>query len=259
MNDAEVRGAADAGWHAERAPRIGLGTDRVQPDRARFRHVADLIQYLCDYLGLNQSELAARRGIRREQLSRWFRGSTEPSLARLEAALKPLGWAPVITLEPTTAVVDELLARAPGLDDLVAWPVRDVLVTVAIAAEELRVVVGGEVAAVLQGIPVRTRHMVIHVSDEDQDGLRRVVRSRRQGWEPAFEGGYPRITNFGLRVEVRVGASLPATRIVRPGGAQLGGRAVPVVDLSALVAGEPGDSAGLGPAARAVVRAVLSR
>lgn len=250
--------AAGPTVNGERVPRIGLGADRVEPDRARFRHVADLIQYLCDYLELNQAELAARCGIRREQLSRWFRGSTEPSVARLAAVLEPLGWAPVIALEPTTAAVYELLARAPGFDDLVAWPLRDVLATIAIAAEELRVVVGGEVAAALQGMPVRTRHMVVHVAAEDQDRLRRVVQLRRQGWEPAFEGGYPRITNFGIRVEVRVGAPLPATRIVRPRGGQFGGRAVPVVDLSALVDGEPDDPAGLGPAARAVVKAVRS-
>jgi hypothetical protein len=58
---------------------------------------------------------------------------------------------------------------------------------------------------------------------------------------------------------VRCGVPFPATRIVRPEGAQFEGLAVPVVDLGALVAGEPDDPAGLGLAAPAVVERFLSR
>lgn len=216
--------------HVDRVPRIGLGVDRVEPDRARFRCVADLIQYLCDYLGLNQAELAARCGTRSEQVSRWVTGSNEPGLARLKATLEPLGWAPTIMLEPTKAVVDELLARPWELDELLEWPIRDIVVTVAIAAESLDVAVGGEVAAVLQGVPLRTRHLVVHVRDEYRDRFEEVVRARRQGWEPSFEGGCARVTSLGRRAEVRSGAPFPATRIVRPEGAQFEGRAVPVVE-----------------------------
>jgi hypothetical protein len=78
--------------HLDRGPRIGLDRDRVEPDRARFGSAAHLVLYLCDYFGLGQSDLARRCGVRREQVSRWLRGSTEPSLSSLRAALEPLGW-----------------------------------------------------------------------------------------------------------------------------------------------------------------------
>ena len=141
-----------------RIPRIGLGTGRIEPDRARFRAVPELLQYLCDYRGLTQAELADRCGVRREQVSRWMNGTAEPNLARLRAAMASLGLAPVIALEPTSAALDAMRARPTDLDQLLDWNVLDLLGTVAAAtAEGLDVVVGGEVAAVLQGVPLSTR------------------------------------------------------------------------------------------------------
>ncbi|HEX4361238.1 MAG TPA: helix-turn-helix domain-containing protein [Pseudonocardia sp.] len=101
-----------------RVPRIGLGAGRIEPDRARFRQVPELLQYLCDYRGLTQAELADRRGVRREQVSRWMNGTAEPNLARLRTAMASLGLALVIALEPTPAVFDAMLARPTDLDQL---------------------------------------------------------------------------------------------------------------------------------------------
>ena len=113
-----------------RIPRIGLGAGRIEPDRARFRQVPELLQYLCDYRGLTQAELARRCGVRPEQVSRWMNGAAEPNLGRLRSALAPLGLAPVIALEPTQAVLDAALAQPTDLDQLLDWNVIDLLGTV---------------------------------------------------------------------------------------------------------------------------------
>jgi transcriptional regulator with XRE-family HTH domain len=150
-----------------RLRRVGVGANRVEPDGVRFRTVPELIGYLQDYLRISQADLADRCGLRRETVSRWSSGTVTPTLATLRAALAPLGWLPAITLEPTEAVLDEQLGRPVDLDELLGRQVLDLLATVcAAAAEGLDVVVGGEVAAVLQGVPLRTRHLVIHLREE---------------------------------------------------------------------------------------------
>lgn len=80
-----------------RGPRWGL--ERVEPERERFYAGRDLIQYICDIYTLSNVELAQRCGIPREQVSRWLRGETQPSLASLTKVLDALGWRLVLGLD----------------------------------------------------------------------------------------------------------------------------------------------------------------
>jgi transcriptional regulator with XRE-family HTH domain len=194
-----------------RLRRVGLGADRVEPDGVRFRAVPELIGYLQDYLRISQTDLADRCGLRRETVSRWSSGTVTPTLATLRAALAPLGWSPVITLEPTDAVLDEQLGRPVDLDELLGRQVLDLLATVCAAATEgLDVVVG---------------------ADPDSD--------------PVWALGI-----CGVRAVLRSGPVRPATRVVHPEHPKFNGGAVPVVSLAALPATDSPDDGGLGPAAR---------
>ena len=237
-----------------RIPRIGLGAGRIEPDRARFRQVPELLQYLCDYRGLTQAELAQRCGVRREQVSRWMNGTAEPNLGRLRAALAPLGLAPVIALEPTPAALDAALALPTDLDQLLDWNVIDLLGTVAAAAaEDLDVVVGGEVAAVLQGVPLATRHLVLHVRPEHRFRLFRLAAARWQvvGHRIGPELEPPMAIRSGpVSAILCEGSDRPASRVVRPEHPRLAGGEFAVVTLAALLAEDSTGEPCLGPAAR---------
>jgi hypothetical protein len=247
---------------SDRAPRIGLGRDRVEPDRARFRSTAQLVLYLCDYLALSQAQVATRCGVGRPQLSRWINGSAEPTPARLRAALEPLGWRPVITLRPTEAALDEWLARPLDLDALLGYYVLHLLCTVTDAvAEGLDVVVGGEVAAVPQGVPVSTRRLTAIVREEHREAFVRLARGRRHGvgrpvvrhdsqdeqvgWVDPDES----IESGPVVARLRVSGSRPPTRLAQVDHPRQAGRELPVVTLDALLGLEHEDPAGLGPGA----------
>jgi transcriptional regulator with XRE-family HTH domain len=248
-----------------RLRRVGLGADRVEPDGVRFRGVPELVGYLQDYLLISQAELADRCGVRRETVSRWSSGTVQPTSATLSAALAPLGWAPVFTLEPTEAVLDELLARAVDLDELLGRQVLDLLVTVcAAAAEDLDVVVGGEVAAVLQGVPLHTRHLVIHLCEEHRSRLERLAAARWQSVSlvPGADLDPDPVRALGIggvRAVLRSGAVRTATRVVHPEHPKFAGAALPVVSLAALLATDSPADGGLGPAAREVAGRFTAR
>lgn len=235
-----------------RPPRLGLGVDRVAPDRVRFAAVPELLLYLCDHLRLDQAELAERCRLRPEQLSRWLTGAREPRLASLRAALEPLGWRPVLGLVPTGEAVNAAFDRPRILADLIGDRLIDLLVTAAIAADEgMDIVVGGEVAAVLQGVPLSTRHLVLHLRGEHLPRLRALGRRRHQWVRPAVADRAARLSRGGDFALLCTGPVRPATRLLRPAEVGFQGLAVPVVDLAALLADDPGEPAGLGPGARA--------
>ena len=43
----------------------------------------DILKYLREYIGFNQSELARELGLRQSHISMWERGDREPSIANL--------------------------------------------------------------------------------------------------------------------------------------------------------------------------------
>ncbi|MGI8815882.1 MAG: hypothetical protein ACR2G2_11590 [Pseudonocardia sp.] len=227
-----------------RAPRIGLGPDRIDPEWARFRTAADLIQYLCDLHLFTNGELADRCQIRREQVSRWLGGVHQPNLGNLTEALDKLGWTLVLSLERKPADLDELIANPPPLHQLLEHPVRAILEAVSAAAEAgLDVVVGGEVAAVLQGIPVPTRQLALHVCPEHRERFLRLAAKRRLVSAVELADGWV-VRSGPVTAEVRLASVRPPSRIVTDDA----GRPIPVVDLEQLMA----DPQSLGPSVRAL-------
>lgn len=219
-------------------PRLGLGRGRIDPERARFRAAADVLQYFCDLHGLYQVELAARCGVRREQMSRWLTGAREPTLTRLAEVIAPLGWRPVIVLERTEAALNELMTDPAPLDELLELEIRAVLRLVSdCVTQGFDVVVGGEVPAVLQRVPVPTRHLTLHVRPEHAEAFLRTAAKRWLEVTRLPDGWMLR--HGPVSVEVRAAPVRPPTRTVEH--PELG--AIPVVDLDELL----DDAHGVGP------------
>jgi transcriptional regulator with XRE-family HTH domain len=225
-------------------PRLGLGRDRVDPERARFRAAADVLRYFSDLHGLTQARLAERCGVRREQMTRWLTGVREPTLTRLAEVIEPLGWTPVIVLERTEAALNMLSSEEPGaLGELLEYEVQAILDTVRAAVEAgLDVVVGGEVAAHLQGIPVPTRHLVLHVRPEH---VTQFLQLATKEWHDVTRlAGQWVLRRWPVAAEVVAAPVRTSSRIV----ADSGGLPIPVVDLAELLV----DPDGVGPSVRAL-------
>jgi transcriptional regulator with XRE-family HTH domain len=125
-------------------------------DHRTYRSVAELIKALRWRHLLTQQQLAERTGVAQAQLSRYEKGTAEPSLATLRRLLEPLGWAPTLGLEPSTAALDECFRAGHTAAELLGPDVVSVAVLAAqAAADGADIVVGGDAAAVLQGVPLK--------------------------------------------------------------------------------------------------------
>lgn len=151
-------------------------TRRVQ-DRA-YRSTAELVRAIRDEHLLTQDELAARAGLSRYQLCRWEKGAREPTLEMVRQVLGAFGLAVTFGVEPNTAALDERLE--PGVDavGLDAWLLGNRVIWPALAAR-VPLVVGGEFAAGLQGVPIEDPEMVLHLRLTDLDAFHRVVQTAR--------------------------------------------------------------------------------
>jgi hypothetical protein len=130
--------------------------------------------------------------------------------------------------------------------------VAELLHDLAVArADGLDVVVGGEVAAVLHGVPEPTMHLVLHVRPEQRDELEEVVRTgvRRDRAERALPPR-PRTPDPPLEPVIRVARRQPANVLIA-----LEEHRLPVVDLDELLA----DPDGVGPRVRALAGRLICR
>jgi transcriptional regulator with XRE-family HTH domain len=219
-------------------------------DRRQYRSVAELIKAVRLRHLVSQRELARRSGMAQAQLARYENGTQEPQLSTLRRLLEPLGWVPTFGLEPTTAVLDERFDA--GLDPIGLLGVDGVIVlemAALAAADGVGVAVGGEAAAVLQGVPVRTDDVVLHLRRRDLREFGRVARSKHRDVIRLDDGDDSWGVCFGGAVApLRLGDVLPPCRAVPPDFAPwLAHLATPVVDLDELVA-----TGALGPSALAL-------
>lgn len=102
----------------------------------------------------------------------------EPTLAMVRRLLGEFGLAVTFGVEPSTAALDERLepgADAIGLD---AWLLANRVIWPALLAG-VPMVVGGEFAAGLQGVPIEEPEMVLHLRLTDLTAFHRVVRTAR--------------------------------------------------------------------------------
>jgi transcriptional regulator with XRE-family HTH domain len=156
---------------------IVVGMARRIQDRT-YRSTAELMRDIRDEHVLTQDELAGRTGLSRYQLCRWEKGAREPTLAMVRKLLGEFGLAVTFGVEPSTAALDERLesgADAIGLD---AWLLANRVVWPALLAG-VPMVVGGEFAAGLQGVPIEEPEMVLHLRLTDLRAFHDVVRTAR--------------------------------------------------------------------------------
>jgi transcriptional regulator with XRE-family HTH domain len=143
-----------------------------------YRSTAELFRAIRDEHLLTQDELAGRTGLSRYQLCRWEKGTREPTLGVVRRVLAAFGMAVTFGVEPSTAALDERLE--PGVDaiGLDTWLLAHRVVWPALVAG-VPMVVGGEFAAGLQGIPVEDPEMILHLRLSDLGAFHRVVHSAR--------------------------------------------------------------------------------
>ncbi len=145
----------------------------MTPDRHPYRSAAGLLAAVRNHHRLTQRQLADRSGVHQPQLARYEKGTAEPALPVSRRILDSVGWAPTLGVEPTTAALDEAL----GVADELGGPVLDtdvqLLLRVCAKAGEAgaRIVVGGEVAAALQGVPTRSTELEVLVLESDLETL----------------------------------------------------------------------------------------
>jgi transcriptional regulator with XRE-family HTH domain len=163
----------------------GMGR-RIQ-DRI-YRSPAELMKAIRDEHVLTQDELARRTGMSRYQLCRWEKGTREPTLEAVRRLLGEFGLAVTFGVEPSTAALDEQLETGVDAIGLDAWLLANRVVWPALGAptpmesvsiKPVPMVVGGEFAAALQGVPIEDPEIVLHLRLADLGAFRRVVRTAR--------------------------------------------------------------------------------
>jgi transcriptional regulator with XRE-family HTH domain len=149
---------------------------RIQ-DRT-YRSTAELMRAIRDEHLLTQDELAGRTGLSRSQLCRWEKGAREPTLQMVRRLLGEFGLAVTFGVEPSTAALDERLE--PGVDaiGLDTWLLANRVLWPALLAG-VPMVIGGEFAAALQGVPLEDPEMVLHLRMTDLTAFHRVVHNAR--------------------------------------------------------------------------------
>lgn len=143
-----------------------------------YRSAAELVRAVRDEHVLTQDELAGRTGLSKYQLCRWEKGTREPTLAMVRQVLGEFGMTVTFGVEPSTAALDERLESGTDTIGLDSWLLAHRVVWPALVAR-VPVVLGGEFAAALQGVPIEDPEMVLHVRLSDLDAFHRVVRAAR--------------------------------------------------------------------------------
>ncbi|MGH3592493.1 MAG: helix-turn-helix domain-containing protein [Pseudonocardiaceae bacterium] len=246
---------------------IVAGMARRIQDRT-YRSAAELMRAIRDEHVLTQDELAGRTGLSRYQLCRWEKGAREPTLAMVRRLLGGFGLAVTFGLEPSTAALDQRLetgADAIGLD---AWLLANRVVWPALLAG-VPMVVGGEFAAGLQGVPIEEPEMVLHLRLTDLNAFHEVVRTARCSLGvlgASLDPLKPEEITVGsdLAVVAMVGTirvllvdELPVAKVISVERQFVGDKTpidVPVVPLAALW-----ESGMLGTAAVALAQRLLQR
>lgn len=226
-------------------------------EEADHRSVAELLRAVREHRLLTQQELADLVGVRRAQLGRYEQGKQEPSLVVLRRLLEALGWTLLLRVEPTTAELDRALDAPFEVLRLLHPGVPRLLEIAALAYENgADLVVAGETAAVLQGVPVRTADISIVVRPDDVRFVVRAAASFHHGVTDSYDDPDELIVHaVGATARVTPSEVLPGSRLVRMDfESWFSGRPVPVVELAEL-----SESGALGAGAAAMVRRMVLR
>jgi len=227
----------------------------IELDANPYCSAAELLSALRRRHRLTLDELGERAAVAPAQLCRYEQGAVEPTLATLRRILAAFGWSLTFGLEPTMAAVDERLAVDKDPFQLCGVEVIALVeIAACAAADGALLAVGGEIAAVLQGLPVATTDVVLHVHPDHLSVLaaaaaqvhRQLLQGRDGAWELPF---------LDTCAVVRPAEALPATTVASLAFAPwLKRQEVPVVTLDGLLA-----SGALRPTAAALVARMVER
>jgi len=246
---------------------IVAGMARRIQDRT-YRSTAELMRAIRDEHVLTQDELAGRTGLSRYQLCRWEKGTREPTLAMVRRLLGEFGLAVTFGVEPSTAGLDERLESGVDAIGLDAWLLANRVIWPALAAR-VPVVIGGEFAAGLQGVPIEEPEMVLHLRLTDLNAFHDVVRTARcslgvlgaslDPLEPdeITEGSELAVVAMAGTIRVLLVSELPVAKVISVERQFVGDKTpidVPVVPLAALW-----ESGMLETAAAALAQRLLQR
>jgi transcriptional regulator with XRE-family HTH domain len=214
-------------------------------DRKQYRSVGSLLRALRERHRLTLDQLGERAAVAPAQLCRYERDTVEPSIATMRRILAAFGWAPTFGLEPTTAAIDEKLAVNKNPFQLCEIEVIALVEIAACAAGDgTALVLGGEIATVLQGLPAATVDVVIHVHPDHVKILAAAAAAHRQITEG--RDGELELWSPGSSAIVRLSEVMPPSTMARLDFAPwLKRQEVPVVTLAELIASD-----ALGPTAR---------
>lgn len=218
-------------------------------EQTSHRGVAELLLAVRNHQMLTQQELADLCGLDRAQLCRYEKGHREPSLSTLRRMLGALGWSLLLSVEPSTARVDRILDAPFDALDLLDLDVIRLLEVAALAYENgAGIVVDGEVAAVMQGVPVVTGDLAILARPGDVELVGRAAAAQHA---TVGETEVGELAMFAGSASARLVPSqvLPASRLARVDFRPwFSGRQVPVTDLDVLY-----ERGALGASAMALV------
>jgi hypothetical protein len=189
-------------------------------------------------------------------------------LGVVRRVLGEFGLAVTLGVEPSTAALDELLESGVDAIGLDAWLLAHRVVWPALVAG-VPMVVGGEFAAGLQGVPIEDPEMVLHLRLTDLDAFHRVVRTARCTLgvlgsslgplepEEVTVGSELAVVALVGTIRVLVVAELPVARVITVERHFVEARApidVPVAPLAVLW-----ESGVLGSAAAVLAERLLQR
>jgi hypothetical protein len=184
----------------------------------------------------------------------------------LRRVLDEFGLAVTFGVEPTTVALDERLASGAEAIGLDSWLLANRVVCSALMAG-VPLVVGGEFAAALQGVPIENPHIVVHLRLTDINTFHQVVRAARctlgvpgsslVGLEPEDITPGTELTVFALvgTIQVLVVDELPVAKLIsvqRPFVSDPTAVDVPVIPLAVLR-----ESKALGATAAALAQRLL--
>jgi transcriptional regulator with XRE-family HTH domain len=249
-------------------PEATVGAMRRRIGDRPYRTAAELIRALRDEYLLTQGELAGRSGLSRHQLCRWEKGTRQPPLDVLRRILAEFGHAVTLGVESRTAAVDERLELGVDAIGMDTWLMAQRVVWPALRAR-VPLVVGGELAAALQGVPIEEPEMVLHLRMADLDAFQQVVAAARCTLGvlgPSLDSVDPEEITVGSElavvamigtIRIRLVGQLPVSRVVEVEPEFVAAGTVidvPVVPLDVLQ--ESGD---LAPAVAALAERLLPR
>jgi transcriptional regulator with XRE-family HTH domain len=233
-----------------------------------YRSTAELMRAIRDEHVLTHHELAGRTGLSRYQLCRWEKGTREPTLAMVRRLLGEFGLAVTFGVEPSTAALDQRLQFGVDAIGLDAWLLANRVVWPALLAG-VPMVVGGEFAAGLQGVPIEEPEMVLHLRLTDLNAFHEVVRTARCSLgvlgasfdplepEEIMEGSELAVVAMVRTIRILLVSELPVAKVISVERQFVGDKTpidVPVIPLEALP-----ESGMLGTAVAVLAQRLLQR